>query len=205
MIKPMEKSRYLKRLGAFAIVLSLLYAINETRAEGLYGVGEYYLGQDIKTARGLVEAAPEEHGMLQSFPGWSDVPGERIFSAPDLAFNHNRWRLFIGAVDGKISFMALQYTSKGGGLTESGRLLGETLRFVKSRLGEPAEQTGMPEQYIWDSPGENVILAKREAIGFWAVNFVLTGKSAPAVPPEVPPAVPQEVPPAVPNPPGGAQ
>jgi hypothetical protein len=52
----------------------------------------------------------------------------------------------------------------------------ETLRFIDSQVGAPTEQTKTPKRYVWDSIGGSIFLAEREAMSFWSVNFVVTGK-----------------------------
>lgn len=137
-------------------------------------IGEYYLGQDIKTVRNLVEFTPEEYAVLQSFPGWFDLPGEKIFKAPDVIFNRHCWYLTIGALNGRIYTLGLQYISKDRAVADN--LFEETLRYIKSQMGTPTEQTKTPKRYIWDYMDGNVLLAGREAMGLWCINFLVTGK-----------------------------
>jgi hypothetical protein len=137
-------------------------------------IGEYYIGQDIKTVRNLVELTPEEYAVFQSSPGWFDLWGEKIFKAPDVTFNRHRWYLTVGALNGRIYVLAFQYMSSDR--TVADNLFEETLRYIKSQMGTPTEQTKTPKRYVWDSVDGNVFLAVREAIGFFSTNFIVTGK-----------------------------
>jgi hypothetical protein len=55
------------KLGVVVLVIAfpmLCYGANM-----IVRIGEYYLGQDIKTVRNLVEFTPAEYAVFQSFPG----------------------------------------------------------------------------------------------------------------------------------------
>jgi len=137
-------------------------------------VGKYYLGQQINTARGLVELAPEEYAVLRSIPGWFDMPGEKVFKAPKVTLNRHVWHLTIGALDGKIYTLGLQDFGSDQGAADN--LFKKTLTFATSQMGAPIEQTNSPKRCIWDASNGNAILAERNAQGFWSVNFLLTAK-----------------------------
>jgi hypothetical protein len=136
-------------------------------------IGEYYLGQDIKTVRGLVELTPEEYAALWSFQGGVGLPGEQVFNAPKVTFNQHLWDLTVGTLNGKVYKLALQYISTDR--AEARSIFEETLKFVKLQMGAPAEQPKTPKWYLWDSTDGNVVLAEREAMGFWSINFLVTG------------------------------
>ncbi len=155
------------------IVVGLLEVANECRANMITRIGEYYLGQDIKTARGLVEMAPEESAVLRSYPGWFDMPDERLFKAK-ITFNRHDWDLIVGAVNERIYIFALQYFSSDR--VAAANVLKDALRFVRSQMGAPTEQTKTPERNVWDSMDGSVILVERGVMGFWSINFVVTGK-----------------------------
>jgi len=137
-------------------------------------IGDYYIGQDIKTVRGLVEFTPEKYAVFQSFPSWFGLPGEKIFEAPDVTFNRHRWYLTVGSMNGKIYQLGLQYINNDRALADS--VFEETLRYIKSQMGTPTEQTKTPKRYVWDYVDGNVLLGVQEAIGFWSINFIVTGK-----------------------------
>jgi hypothetical protein len=137
-------------------------------------IGEYYLGQDIKTVRGLVEFTLDEYAMFQSFPGWFELPGERIFKAPEVTFNRHLWYLTIGALNGRIYTLGFQYINNDRTVAHS--VFEETLNFIKSQMGVPTEQTKTPNRYVWDSMDGSVILAERGVMDFWSINFLVTGK-----------------------------
>lgn len=136
-------------------------------------IGEYSLGQNIKAIRGLVEFTPEEYSVFKSYPGWFNLPGEKIFKAPDITFNRRVWHLTVGALDGRIYILGLQYFTENR--TAASSLLRETLGFVRSQMGVPTEQTKSPERYVWESTEGSVLLVQREAMGFSSINFLLTG------------------------------
>jgi hypothetical protein len=145
-----------------------------TGANMIVRIGEYYLGQDIKSISGLVEFTHEEYTVFQSYPGWFNLPGEKIFKAPDVTFNRHLWYLTVGSLNGKIYILALQYINNDRALADN--VFEETLKFIKSQMGTPTEQTKAPDRYVWDSTDGNVLLGKREAMGFWSINFLITGK-----------------------------
>ena len=137
-------------------------------------IGGYYIGQDIKTVRGLSELNREEYAVFQSYPGWFGLPGEKIFNAPQISFNQHLWYLTVGALNGRIYKLALQYISNDRAVADG--VFEETLRFIKSQMGTPIEQTKEPNRYLWESVDGNVLLVEREAMGFWSINFLITGK-----------------------------
>ena len=137
-------------------------------------IGEYHLGQDIKTVRGLVEFTPEEYAALWSSQGGVGLPGEKVFNAPKVTLNRHLWYLNVGVLNGRIYKLALQYISSDR--AEAHSIFEETLKFVKSQMGAPAEQTKTPKRYVWDYVDGNVLLGVQEAIGFWSINFIVTGK-----------------------------
>jgi len=143
-------------------------------ANMIEGIGEYHLGQDIKTVRGLVEFTPEEYAAIWSSQGGVGLPSEQIFNAPEVSFNRHLWYLVVGALNGRIYKLALQYVT--GDRAEARRIFQDTLKFVKSRMGAPAEQTKTPERYLWRSTDGNVVLAGREAMGSWGINLLLTAQ-----------------------------
>jgi len=175
--KPTGKSRFSKpvRLVSFALVMAgFLNVANESQSGMITRIGEYYLGQDIKMARGLVEFKPDEYAVFRSSPGWFGLPGERIFKAPEVTFNRHLWYLTIGAINKRIYMLALQNISSEPATADI--LIKETLRFVTSQMGAPTEQTEKPKRYVWDSVDGSVILAERSAMGFTSINFILTSK-----------------------------
>jgi len=137
-------------------------------------IGEYYIGQDIKTVRGLVEFTPQEYAALWSFQGRVGLPGEKVFNAPKLTFNGRLWYLTVGALNGLIYKLALQHITSDR--AEARSIFEETLKFLKSQMGAPAEQTKTPKRHRWDSTDGNVVLAEQEASGFFSINFIVTGK-----------------------------
>ena len=137
-------------------------------------IGDYYIGQDIKTVRGLVEFTSEEYAVFQSFPDWFNLPGEKIFKGPDITLNRHLWYLTIGSLNGKIYVLALQHFGDDRAIADS--LFEETLKYIKSQIGAATEQTKTPKRYVWNSTDGNVLLAERQAMGFWSVNFLVTGK-----------------------------
>ena len=137
-------------------------------------IGEYYIGQDIKTVSNLVEFTPEEYAVFQSFPGWFDLPDEKIFKAPNVTFNRHRWYLTVGVLNGRIYVLAFQDVSSDRMVVDN--LFEETLRYIESQMGTPTEQTKTPKRYVWDYVDGNVLLGVQEAIGFWSINFIVTGK-----------------------------
>jgi hypothetical protein len=160
------------RLGVVVLVIGfpiLCYGGNM-----ITRIGEYYICQDIKTVRNLVELTPEEYAVFQSLSGWLDWPGEKIFKAPDVTFNRHRWYLTVGSLNGKIYKLGLQYINNDRALADS--VFEETLRYIKSQMGTPTEQTKIPKRYVWDYVDGNVLLGVQEAIGLWSINFIVTGK-----------------------------
>ncbi|GFO54962.1 hypothetical protein GMSM_19690 [Geomonas sp. Red276] len=151
----------------------------QAKREMITKVGDYYLGQRVSTARGLVELAPEEYAVLRSFPGWIDMPGEKVFKAPKVTLNRHAWYLTIGSLDGKIYTLGLQ--GVGNDQAAADTLFQKTLDFARSQMGAPTEQTNTPKRCIWDASNGNVILAERGAQGFWSVNFLLTAKRSSVV------------------------
>jgi hypothetical protein len=135
-------------------------------------IGEYRLGQDIKPVRGLVELTPEEYAVLWSHQGGVGLPGEQVFKAPEITYNGYSWYTMLGTVKGRIYKITLQYISSDNVKARS--TLEETLKFLKSQMGEPTEQTEVPNRYIWDSTDGNVFLVEREAMGSYSINLLLT-------------------------------
>ncbi len=161
------------KLGVVLVVIGfpiLCYGANM-----IARIGEYHLGQDIKTVRGLVEFTPEEYAALWSFQGGVGLPGEQVFNAPKVTFNRHLWDLVVGTLNGRIYKLALQYISSDR--AEARSIFEETLKFVKSQMGAPAEQTKTPKRYLWDSTDGNVVLAEREAMASWCINLLLTSRA----------------------------
>jgi len=158
------------KLGVALIVIGfyiLCYGANMIEK-----IGEYHLGQGIKTVRGLVEFTPEEYAAVWSSQGGVGLPGEQIFNAPKVTFNRHLWYLVVGTLNGRIYKLVLQYVSSDR--AEARSIFEETLKSVKSRMGAPIEQTKAPKRYLWDSTDGNVVLAEREAMGAWCINLLLT-------------------------------
>jgi Flp pilus assembly protein TadD len=153
-------------------VAAQLSVASESQANMIGKVGEYHLGQEIRTAPDLIELQPEEYEILRSFPGWFDMPGERVFKAPKVTLNGNVWDLTIGALDGKIYTLGLQ--DFGTDQAAADTLVKKTVAFITGQMGVPTEETKTPKRYIWEVPSGNVVLAERGALGFWSVNFLLT-------------------------------
>jgi hypothetical protein len=162
-------------LMSFVLIVASLFGVAvESRGNMIVKVGEYYLGQDLASARGLTELTPEEYALLRSFPGWFNMPGEKIFKVPKVTFNGHLWDLTIGALEGKIYILGLQDFGPDRAVADA--LVRKTLAFVRSKMGSPTEQTATPKCYVWDSSNGMVTLAERGLHGSWSVNFVLTGK-----------------------------
>jgi hypothetical protein len=161
-------------MSIVVIVASLFGMTVESRGNMIVKVGKYYLGQDVASVRDLTELTPEEYAVLRSFPGWFNMPGEKIFKVPKVTFNGHLWDLTIGALDGKIYILGLQ--DFGPDRAAADALVRKTLAFVRSEMGAPTEQTATPKRYVWDSSKGMVILAERGLQGSCSVNFVLTGK-----------------------------
>jgi hypothetical protein len=155
------------------IVASLFGVAVESQGKMIVKVGEYYLGQDVSSARGLTELSPEEYAVLRSSPGWFNMPGEKILKVPKVTFNGHLWDLTIGAIDGKICILGLQ--DFGSNRAAADVLVRKTISFVRSQMGAPTKQMSTPKRYIWESSDGMVILAERGMKGFWSVNFVITG------------------------------
>ena len=168
------RSKWVGLVPVALIVAGFLNLANESQAKMITRIGEYYLGEEIKTAHGLVELKPEEYAVLRSFPGWFDLPDEKVFDAPKVTFNRHLWHLTVAALNGRIYTLMLQYISNNRASANS--VLKEMLRFVKSQMGAPTEQTKTPERYVWVSIDGSITLTERGATGFWSINFVLTGK-----------------------------
>ena len=162
----------LVRLGVVVVVIGL--SILCYGANMITRIGDYYIGQDVKAVRGLVEFTSEEYAALWSFQGGVGLLGEKVFNAPELTFNGRLWYLTVGALNGRIYNLALQYISSDRDIAN--KVFEETSKFIKSQMGIPTEQTKAPKRYVWDSVDGNVILAERQAMGFWSINFLVTGK-----------------------------
>lgn len=135
-------------------------------------IGEYRFGQDVKTARGLVELTPNEYAALWSSQGGKGIAGEQVFSGPQVTFNQYRWYLVVGAIDGKIYKLTLQYITDKQ--TEAHRVFEKTSKVLASRLGTPTQRSKTPNRYIWDLDYGNIFLVEQEAMGSWAINMLLT-------------------------------
>jgi hypothetical protein len=161
------------KLGVVALVIG--FPILCYGAKMIAKIGEYYLGQDIKTVRGLVEFTPEEYAALWSFQGGVGLPGEKVFNAPKVTLNRHLWYLTVGVLNRRIYKLVLQYISSDR--AEAHSIFEETLKFVMSQMGAPTEQTAIPKRYLWDSTDGNVVLAEREAMGSWSINLLLTSRA----------------------------
>jgi len=135
-------------------------------------VGEYHLGQELSTVRGLTEFTTEEYAAFQTVPGWFNMPGEKIYNAPKVIFNKSQWDLTIGALDGKIYAMALQHFGRDHASADN--VFKKTIAFASSKMGVPSEKTYKPKRFKWETSGGDALLAERTALGYWSVNFILT-------------------------------
>jgi hypothetical protein len=161
---------------SIVLIVAILFSVAvESQGKMIVKVGEYYLGQDVSSARGLTELSPEEYAVLRSSPGWFNMPSEKVFKVPKVTFNGHLWDLIIGSLDGKIYTLGL-HQDFGSDRAAADVLVRKTISFVRSQMGAPTEQTSTPKRYIWKSSDGTVILAERGMKGFWSVNFLITGK-----------------------------
>jgi hypothetical protein len=162
---------------------------------GTFIIGGYELGQNITGLAGLAEISRSEYAVLPK-----TFPREKIFKAADITFLGYPWNFLLGAIDGYIYKLSVQFMSDLPDMAAAA--FSDSVMYCSNQFGKPSS-TKQEAIATWDTSFGNVIVDTGSGFGQHYVNFQATSGSlvrAAAAPGSSPPPIPEVKPAPAPDP-----